>query len=133
MSDILNLPAKQNESRHFGNVVYTAPDDKVIFSADSCEIAKYVVHAINNHDRLEQEVAELRKENEILEPLVVEKQNLISSLMGESAELKEALQSLFSRGVEINNIDEIEDQEDAFTVQCNFNDALIKVGQLLNK
>ena len=60
MSDILNLPAKQNETRHFGNTVYTVPDDKVILSADSCEIARYIVEAINNHDRLVDENKELR-------------------------------------------------------------------------
>ena len=54
-------------------------------------------------------------------------------LVEENTELREALRLLVSNGIEINNIDEIEDEEDAFTVQSNFNDALIKANQLLNK
>lgn len=42
-------------------------------------------------DRLVEENAELKKENEILEPLVSEKQNAITGLMKENAELRAQL------------------------------------------
>lgn len=54
-------------------------------------------------------------------------------LVEENAELREALQLLVGKGIEINNIDEIEDVEGAFTVQCNFNGALIEADKILNK
>ncbi|CAM0044266.1 hypothetical protein VPHK394_0032 [Vibrio phage K394] len=73
--------------------------------SDSNEMATYAAHAINNHDRL----------------------------VEENAELREVLKLLVEKGIEVNNIDEVEDEEGAFTVQCNFNDALIKASQLLNK
>lgn len=68
-------------------------------------------------------------------PIIVEVWNkrITDQLMEENVELRETLRLLVSKGIEINNIDEIEDEEDAFTVQCNFNDALIKANQLLNK
>lgn len=59
MSEVFELPAKQNDSRHFGNIVYTVPNDKVIFSAESVKYAEYITNAINNHDRLASENARL--------------------------------------------------------------------------
>lgn len=61
MADVFNLPAKQDESRHFRYVVYTVPDDNVIISANSAKEAEYLTHAINNHDRLSDEVSALRE------------------------------------------------------------------------
>lgn len=62
MADVFNLPAKQDESRHFRYVVYTVPDDNVIISANSAKEAEYLTHAINNHDRLSDEVSALREQ-----------------------------------------------------------------------
>lgn len=61
MSDALELPVVQNQSRLFKHVVYSEKSDVVAFSCHNNQIAQHACHAINNHDRLTEENAKLRE------------------------------------------------------------------------
>lgn len=78
---------------------------KSLFLAfDDCD-ADLICKAINNHDRMVEEIAELRG----------------------------ALKLLIGKGVDLLNVEDVSDEEDAASVHANFNDAIIKSEQLLAK
>ena len=67
--------------------------------------AIHTAHAINNHDRMVEEIEELRG----------------------------ALKLLIGKGIDLLNAEDANDEEDAASVHANFNDAIIKSEQLLSK
>lgn len=54
-------------------------------------------------------------------------------MVEEIAELKGALKSLIGKGIDLLNVEDVIDEEDAASVHSNFNDAIIKSEQLLAK
>lgn len=58
MSDVFNLPVHQNESEFFGCVLNMPDCKRAIGQMNSSEWSKYIAHAINNHDKLKQEIDE---------------------------------------------------------------------------
>lgn len=68
-------------------------------------VATIEVELDNNHDRMVEEIAELRG----------------------------ALKSLIGKGIDLLNVEDVNDEEDAASVHANFNDAIIKSEQLLSK
>ncbi|AUR88241.1 coil containing protein [Vibrio phage 1.111.B._10N.286.45.E6] len=61
--------------------------------------------AINSHDRLQQEIAEL----------------------------KSALKSMIGKGIDLLNVEDVSDEEDAFSIHSKFNDVIIDSERLLVK
>jgi hypothetical protein len=61
--------------------------------------------AINNHDRL----------------------------VEENAELREILKKLIGNGIDLLNVDDVEDEEDAASIHAKFNDVVNEAGALLAK
>ncbi|AUR96334.1 coil containing protein [Vibrio phage 1.223.O._10N.261.48.A9] len=54
-------------------------------------------------------------------------------LKQENAELREALKSMIGKGIDLLNVEDVTDEEDAFSIHSKFNDAIINSQLLLNK
>ena len=80
-------------------------DCTLMIDGDTPKEAEIAAGKINNHNRMVEEIAEL----------------------------KGALKSLIGKGVDLLNVEDVSDEEDAASVHANFNDAIIKSEQLLTK
>lgn len=59
--------------------------------------------------------------------------NAVNELEKEVAELREMVKRLVGNGIDLLNVDDVEDEEDAASIHAKFNDVVNEAGSLLAK
>lgn len=131
MSDVFGLPlvvCRTNPQMITAKPTYKGKTDyyyATIRSPVELEI-NYATHAINNHDRLTEELQA--------------KTDMLALVMEENAQQRESLDAfrelvkkLIGNGIDLLNVDDVEDEEDAASIHAKFNDVVNEAGALLAK
>jgi predicted nuclease with TOPRIM domain len=99
----------------------------------SMSIVRLAELAYENQDELEREN---RAFNATVNKLLNENFNENEDnkrLAEENAELREILKKLIGNGIDLLNVDDVEDEEDAASIHAKFNDVVNEAGALLAK